>query len=120
MGEGDAYARPADIPNNLADALWAANDAVKSAQDSRADERQHRDDEKAGSTPELRKAVSTLLVQCANRVNAVYELDPDNDKAEQAIGKVIALIEEYKRVATEAKHRKGDDPEPEPEPSPEA
>ena len=80
------------------------------------DERYETAGETGAWTPELRKAVSTLLVKAANRINAVYDLDPDNEKAEQAIGKVCALIEEYKLVAAEAKGKKKEDPEPEPAP----
>lgn len=69
------------------------------------------------STPELRKAVATLLVAAAHRVNAVNEITP-TDAAAAAISKVTALVEEYKLVASEAKHRKGDEPEPEPTPEP--
>lgn len=55
----------------------------------------------------------------ARRVNAVYEINPENEKAAKAIGDVAAIIEHYKRVASEAKHHKGgDDPEPEPTPEP--
>ena len=107
--------------DKIAAALWAANDAAAAAQDVRDDERGRRADEKsAGTTPELRKAVANLLVKAAKRVNSVYDIDPDNAKAEQAIVKVYAIVEHYKLDASEAKHRKGkEDPEPEPEPTPE-
>ena len=85
------------------------------------DRRGHRDraEERAvGSTPELRKAVAALLVKAAKRVNAMYEIDPENEKAAKAIGDVATIVEHYKRVASEAKHRKGDTPDPEPEPMP--
>ena len=62
--------------------------------------------------------MANLLVKAAKRVNAVYDIDPDNAKAEQAIVKVCGIVEHYKRAAAEAKHRKGGD-EPEPEPTPE-
>ena len=101
-------------------ALFAANDAARAAMESRSDERSSRAEEKAsGTTPELRKAVTTLLVQAAHRVNAVLELNPDNPNVSAAVSKVAALIEEYKQVAAQAKHRKGDTPAPEPEPTPE-
>ena len=107
--------------DKIAAALWAANDAAAAAQDVRDDERGRRAEEKsAGTTPELRKAVANLLVKAAKRVNSVYDIDPDNAKAEQAIVKVYAIVEHYKLDASEAKHRKGkEDPEPEPEPTPE-
>ena len=55
--------------------------------------------------------------RAARRVNAVHDLDPDNEKAALAISKVCGIISDFKRVAAEAKHRKGgDDPEPEPTP----
>ena len=41
------------------------------------------------------------------------------DATAAAISKVAALVEEYKLVAAQAKHRKGDTPDPEPEPTPE-
>ena len=34
-----------------------------------------------------------------------------------AISKVVALVEEYKLVAAQAKHCKGETPDPEPEPN---
>ena len=75
------------------------------------------DEKAAGTTPELRKAVANLLVKAAKRVNSVYDIDPDNAKAEQVIVKVCGIVEHYKLDASEAKHRKGgDEPEPEPEP----
>jgi hypothetical protein len=105
--------------DKIAAALWAANDAARAAMESRSDERSSRAEEKAsGTTPELRKAVTTLLVQAAHRVNAVLELNPDNPNVCAAVSKVAALIEEYKQVAAQAKHRKGDTPAPEPEPEP--
>lgn len=100
-------------------ALFAANDAARAAMESRSDERSSRAEEKAaGTTPELRKAVAALLVAAARRVNAVNEIAP-SEAASAAIGKVAALVEEYKLVAAQAKHRKGDTPDPEPEPAPE-
>lgn len=68
-----------------------------------------------GSTPELRKTVAQLLVKAGKRVNAVYDLDPENEKAATAIKKVCGVISDFKRIASEAKHRKGDTPDPEPE-----
>ena len=107
--------------DKIAAALWVANEAADAAQDARDDERGSRADEKAaGTTPELRKAVANLLVKAAKRVNSVYDIDPDNAKAEQVIVKVCGIVEHYKLAASEAKHRKGgDEPEPEPEPTPE-
>ena len=106
--------------DKIAAALFAANDAARAAMEARSDERSERAEEKAsGTTPELRKAVAALLVQAARRVNAVNEVAPTEATA-AAISKVAALVEEYKLVASQAKHRKGgDDPEPEPEPAPE-
>ena len=104
--------------DKIAAALFAANDAARAAMESRSDERSSRAEEKAaGTTPELRKAMTTLLVQAARRVNAVNEIAP-TDATAAAISKVAALVEEYKLVAAQAKHRKGDDPEPEPAPEP--
>ncbi len=78
-----------------------------------------REAEKAeGTTPELRKTVANLLMTASQRVNAVAMLDPDNAKAAEAIEKVTGIIKDLKRVASEAKHRKGDTPDPEPEPTP--
>ena len=107
--------------DKIAAALWAANDAADAAMTARDRERGSRDAEKAeGTTPELRKAVANLLVKAAKRVNAVYDFDPENAKAEQAIVNVHGIVEHYKAIASEAKHRKGgDEPEPEPEPTPE-
>lgn len=48
------------------------------------------------------------------RVNAVHDLDPDNEKAALAISKVCGIINDFKRVASEAKRHKGDEPAPEP------
>ncbi|MBQ4199892.1 MAG: hypothetical protein II649_08410, partial [Kiritimatiellae bacterium] len=70
----------------------------------------------SGTTPELRKTVATLLVQAARRVNAVYEINPENAAAAAAIGKVSALVEEYKLVASQSKGKKKEEPEPAPAP----
>ena len=106
--------------DKIANALWTANSAAHTAMTARRDERGERDAEKAsGTTPELRKAVAQLLVKAGKRVNAVYDLDPDNEKAATAIKKVCGVISDFKRIASEAKHRKGDTPDPEPEPTPE-
>ena len=106
--------------DKIAAALFAANDAARAAMESRSDERSSRAEEKAaGTTPELRKAVAALLVAAARRVNAVNEIAPSEATA-AAIGKVAALVEEYKLVAAEFKGKKKADPEPEPTPEPEA
>lgn len=105
--------------DKIAAALWAANDAAREAIRARRDETGEREAEKSdGTTPELRKAVANLLVTASQRVNAVAMLDPENAKAAEAIEKVTGIIKDLKRIASEAKHRKGDDPEPEPEPEP--
>ena len=97
-------------------ALFAANDAARAAMESRSDERSSRAEEKAaGTTPELRKAVAALLVAAARRVNAVNEIAP-SEAASAAIGKVAALVEEYKLVASQFKGKKKEEPAPEPEP----
>ena len=84
--------------------------------ESRSDERSSRAEEKAaGTTPELRKAVAALLVAAARRVNAVNEIAP-SEAASAAIGKVAALVEEYKLVASQFKGKKKEEPAPEPEP----
>lgn len=96
-------------------ALWVANDAVGSAMDARHDVERDRAEERAtGSTPELRKVVAGLLVKAARRVNAVYEINPENEKAAKAIGDVAAIVEHYKRVAAEFKGNKKDAPAPNP------
>ena len=103
--------------DKAAAALWAANDAVALAMTARDHEDRTRREERAtGSTPELRKAVATLLVKAARRVTAVYELDPDNEAAATAIGEVTTVVERFKRVAAEFKGNKKEDPAPEPEP----
>ena len=76
--------------------------------DARHDvERERAEEKAAGTTPELRKAVAALLVAAARRVNAVNEIAP-------AIGKVAALVEEYKLVASQFKGKKKEEPAPEP------
>ena len=103
--------------DKLAAALFAANEATDAAMSARDAERGSRADEKAaGTTPELRKAVGNLLVKAGKRVNAVYDFDPENAHAENAIVAVCGIVEHYKAVAAEAKHRKGDDPAPAPAP----
>ena len=103
--------------DKAAAALWVANDAVGSAMDARHDVERDRAEERAtGSTPELRKVVAGLLVKAARRVNAVYEINPENEKAAKAIGDVAAIVEHYKRVAAEFKGNKKEDPAPEPAP----
>ena len=101
--------------DEIAAALFEANNAARAAMESRSDERSSRAEEKAsGTTPELRKAVATLLVQAARRVNAVYEINPENAAAAAAITKVAALVEEYKLVASQSKGKKKEEPEPAP------
>lgn len=51
-------------------------------------------------------------------VNYVTGKLVNNAKAAEAIEKVTGIIKDLKRVASEAKHRKGDTPDPEPEPTP--
>ena len=70
------------------------------------------------SSPEFISDRRVDGLRAAKRVNAVYEIDPENEKAAKAIGDVATIVEHYKRVASEAKHRKGDTPDPEPEPTP--
>ena len=66
---------------------------------------------------EMRKETTELQgLQAARRVNAVYEINPENAAAAAAIGKVAALVEEYKLVASQSKGKKKEDPEPEPAP----
>ena len=55
----------------------------------------------------------------ARRVNAVNEIAPTEATA-AAIGKVAALVEEYKLVASQFKGKKKEEPAPEPTPEPEA
>ncbi len=106
--------------DKIADALFAANEAAIVAIKARRAERGERDAEKAeGTTPELRKAVANLLTSAGKIVNAVHALNPDNEKAAEAIKQVCGVINDLKRIASEAKHRGGDEPEPEPEPTPE-
>ena len=100
--------------DEIAAALFEANNAARAAMESRSDERSSRAEEKAGgTTPELRKAVATLLVQAARRVNAVNEIAPTEATA-AAISKVAALVEEYKLVASQSKGKKKEEPEPAP------
>lgn len=61
---------------------------------------------------DVQKAVGDLLVKAGNRVNAVADLDPDNEKAALAIKKVCGIIEDYKLVAAQSKGRKKDEGEP--------
>ena len=104
----------------VAAAVCNAGDVFSDAMTARRDERGERDTEKtAGTTPELRKAVATLLVQAARRVNAVNEVAPTEATA-AAISKVAVLVEEYKLVASQFKGKKKTDPEPAPTPEPEA
>ena len=117
-GDGIMNIGKTEFPESLliAEPANAAHDAMT----ARRDERGERDTEKtAGTTPELRKTVAALLVAAGKRVNAAHDLDPDNEKAALAISKVCGIISDFKRVASEAKHRKGDTPDPEPEPTPE-
>ena len=74
--------------------------------------------EKGGdTTPSLRKAVVSKLIEAYRQVNAAARIVP-MPEIEQAIQDVCGIIEHYKLVASEAKHRKGDEPEPGPEPEP--
>ena len=101
--------------NKIAAALWEANEAVKTAMDTRNVERGERAEGRAdGSVPELRKTVSDLLCRCAKRVTALYMITP-SEEAAKAIKAAVGVVEQYKRIAAQpAKHKK-EDPEPAPE-----
>ena len=67
------------------------------------------------------ETLEQLLVQCIEKEFAHRR----KTAAAMAIGNVATIVEHYRRVASEAKHRKGGDepepgPEPEPTPEPEA
>ena len=95
-----------------------ANQAVEAAISARDTERGSRAAEKGGdTTPSLRKAVVVKLIEAYRQVNAAVRIVP-MPEIEQAIQDVCGIIEHYKLVASEAKHRKGDEPEPGPEPEP--
>ena len=101
--------------DNIASALWEANEAVKTAMNARNTERGERAEGRAdGSVPELRKTVSDLLCQCAKRVTALYMITP-SEEAAKAIKAAVGVVEQYKRIAAQpAKHKK-EEPEPAPE-----
>jgi len=102
---------------NIVSALSVANQAVEAAISARDVERGSRAAEKGGdTTPSLRKAVVVKLIEAYRQVNAAVRIVP-MPEIEQAIQDVCGIIEHYKLVASEAKHRKGDEPEPEPEPN---
>ena len=103
---------------NIVSALSVANQAVEAAISARDVERGSRAAEKGGdTTPSLRKAVVVKLIEAYRQVNAAVRIVP-MPEIEQAIQDVCGIIEHYKLVASEAKHRKGDEPEPGPEPEP--
>lgn len=71
--------------------------------------------------------VGTFNIRCVNKNDkgarswderrgglAGYELDPDNEKAAQAIGDVTTVVERFKRIASEAKHHATPNPRPNP------
>ena len=105
----------------IVNSLFAANDAVAAIISARDAERGSRAAEKGGdTTPSLRKAVVSKLIEAYRQVNAAARIVP-MPEIEQAIQDVCGIIEHYKLVASEAKHRKGgDEPEPTPEPNGEA
>jgi hypothetical protein len=103
---------------NIVSALSVANQTVEAAISARDTERGSRAAEKGGdTTPSLRKAVVVKLIEAYRQVNAAVRIVP-MPEIEQAIQDVCGIIEHYKLVASEAKHRKGDEPEPGPEPEP--
>ena len=104
---------------NIVSALSVANQAVAAVINARDVERGSRAAEKGGdTTPSLRKAVVVKLIEAYRQVNAAVRIVP-MPEIEQAIQEVCGIIEHYKLVAAEAKHRKGgDDPEPGPTPEP--
>ena len=102
----------------IVNSLFAANDAVAAIINARDVERGSRAAEKGGdTTPSLRKAVVSKLIEAYRQVNAAARIAPLTE-IDTAIQEVCGIIEHYKLVASEAKHRKGDEPEPGPEPEP--
>ena len=102
----------------IVNSLFAANDAVAAIISARDTERGSRAAEKGGdTTPSLRKAVVSKLIEAYRQVNAAARIAPLTE-IDTAIQEVCGIIEHYKLVASEAKHRKGDEPEPGPEPEP--
>ena len=103
---------------NIVSALSVANQTVEAAISARDTERGSRAAEKGGdTTPSLRKAVVSKLIEAYRQVNAAARIAPLTE-IDTAIQEVCGIIEHYKLVASEAKHRKGDEPEPGPEPEP--
>ena len=58
--------------------------------------------------------LTLLLAPHLNRVITVNEIAP-TEAASAAIGKVAALVEEYKLVASQFKGKKKEEPAPEPD-----
>ena len=104
--------------STIVNSLFEANDAVAAIISARDIERGSRAAEKGDdTTPSLRKAVVSKLIEAYRQVNAASRIAPLTE-IDTAIQEVCGIIEHYKLVASEAKHRKGDEPEPGPEPEP--
>ena len=104
--------------STIVNSLFEANDAVAAIISARDVERGSRAAEKGDdTTPSLRKAVVSKLIEAYRQVNAASRIAPLTE-IDTAIQEVCGIIEHYKLVASEAKHRKGGD-EPEPGPTPE-
>ena len=103
----------------IADALFAANDAVAAALGRREMDRGGRIADNGGDTTDsLRKAVTNLLIDAYRQVNAAARISKGGAAA-SAIQDVNGVIAHYKDIAAQPAKRKGGD-EPAPEPGPEA
>ena len=103
----------------IADALFAANDAVAAALGQREMDRGGRIADKGGDTTDsLRKALANLLIEAYRQMNAVARIN-DSEQTRNAVSEVNGIIAHYKGVAAQPAKRKGGD-EPAPEPEPEA
>ena len=99
----------------IATALFVANSEVETALTNRDAERGKRIADKGDdTTPELRKALSKLLVEAYRQVNALNRISP-SEGTETTVRDVNGIIAHYKDIAAQpAKRKGGDEPEPEP------
>ena len=105
--------------STIVNSLFEANDAVAAIISARDIERGSRAAEKGDdTTPSLRKAVGTLLIEAFHQVNAAARITP-LPEIDAAIQEVCGIIEHYKLVAAQPAKKQGkEDPEPEPTPEP--
>ena len=98
--------------STIVNSLFAANDAVAEIISARDVERGARVAEKgADTTPSLRKAVVSKLIEAYRQVNAASRIAPITE-IDTAIQEVCGIIEHYKHIAAQPASRQNPEPAP--------